>query len=190
MEDQDQRTRRHETPETRDAKPRPPEEEPPARRSRAVLFVILFFFWIVFSGRFDLFHLSLGLISCALVTLFTGDLIPELGARGLLTSWIRFGRYIPWLLGQILLANLHILRLVFHPRMMEKINPRIYRFRSSLGSELSLVTFANSITLTPGTITVSVSMRGDFKVHAIDEFSGSALPGPMEARIKEAFGES
>jgi multicomponent Na+:H+ antiporter subunit E len=190
MEDQDQRTHRHETPETRDAKPLPPEEETPARRSRGVLFVILFFFWIVFSGRFDLFHLTLGVISCAIVTLFTGDLIPELGGRDLLTSWVRFGRYVPWLLGQILLANLHILRLVFHPRMMEQIDPRIHRFRSSLSSELSIVTFANSITLTPGTITVSVSTRGDFKVHAIDEFSGSALPGAMEARIKEAFGES
>jgi multicomponent Na+:H+ antiporter subunit E len=73
--------------------------------------------------------------------------------------------------------------------MMEKIDPQIIRFQSSLSSELSLVTFANSITLTPGTITVSVSLGGEFKVHAVDEASGSALPGDMETKIKKAFGE-
>jgi multicomponent Na+:H+ antiporter subunit E len=189
MEGQDQRLHRHETPETRDTKSFSIQEGTGARSGRPVLFFILFISWLIFSGRFDLFHLALGLISCTIVTLFTGSLIPELGARGLLFSWIRFARYIPWLLGQILLANLHILRLVFHPRMIERIDPHIKRFHSSLASELSLVTFANSITLTPGTITVYVSSDGEFKVHAIDEASGSVLPGEMEVRIKEAFGE-
>jgi multicomponent Na+:H+ antiporter subunit E len=192
MEDQDPREYRHETPETRDIEPSPPmeEEESGGRfRGRLVLFAILLLFWVLFSGRFDAFHLTLGLISCTIVTLFTGDLVPELRSPGLMGSWIRFGRYIPWLMGQILLANLHILRLVFHPRMMEQINPHILRFESSLKTELSLVTFANSITLTPGTITVSVSVDGQFKVHAIDEHSGEALPGSMETRIQKAFGE-
>ena len=79
--------------------------------------------------------------------------------------------------------------LVFHPRMMELIDPRIIKFRSKLGSDLALVTFANSITLTPGTITVDVSIDGDFKVHAIDKASGDPLPGEMEARVSKAFGE-
>jgi len=54
---------------------------------------------------------------------------------------------------------------------------------------MSLVTFANSITLTPGTITVYVSIDGDFKVHAIDKASGDPLPGDMEEQIGKAFGE-
>jgi len=190
MEVHERHAHRHETPETRKAEAPPPVEKASLLRGRGVLFFILFLFWILFSGRFDGFHLTLGLISCTIVTLFTGDLVPELSSPGLALSWIRFGRYIPWLLGQILLANLHILRLVFHPRMMDRINPRIIRFRSDLKTELSLVTFANSITLTPGTITVSVSVDGQFKVHAIDEPSGKVLPGAMEKRIQAAFGES
>lgn len=73
--------------------------------------------------------------------------------------------------------------------MMERIDPKIIRFRSKLQKDFALVTFANSITLTPGTITVYVSTYGDFSVHAIDEKSRESLPGDMEERIAKAFNE-
>lgn len=152
----------------------------------------MFVLWILLSGKFDLFHLSLGIISCSIVAYFSGDLLfegPNTNLKGLPGAWIRFARYIPWLLYQIFLANLHVLYLTFHPRMMALIDPRIIKFRSKLQSDLSRVTFANSITLTPGTITVYVSMDGDFSVHAIDEKSREGLPGEMEARVAKAFGE-
>ena len=155
-----------------------------------ITFFILFCLWILLSGKFDLFHLSLGIISCIIVTLFSCDLLfPESKINGFMRSWLRFLRYLPWLLYQIFLANLHILYLVFHPRMMDLIDPQIIKFHSKLTKELSLVTFANSITLTPGTITVYVSVDGHFHVHSIDEKSGEALPGEMESKIARAFGE-
>ncbi|NVM21910.1 MAG: Na+/H+ antiporter subunit E [Desulfobacterales bacterium] len=150
----------------------------------------MFGVWVLLSGKFDLFHISLGLISCAIVSYLSADLLfpsPKIG--GLLGQWARFVRYIPWLMIEIMKANLHVTYLVFHPRMMELIDPRIVKFQSKLTSDLALVTFANSITLTPGTITVDVSLDGDFKVHAIDKASGDPLPGEMEARISKAFGE-
>ena len=73
--------------------------------------------------------------------------------------------------------------------MMNLIDPRIIQFRSKLKKEMALVTFANSITLTPGTITVSVNIDEDFSVHAIDKKSREDLPGEMEERIAMAFGE-
>ncbi len=79
--------------------------------------------------------------------------------------------------------------LVFHPRMKEIIDPTIIKFRSKLKSELALTTFANSITLTPGTITVYTTDFGDFEVHAIDRKSGESLPGEMEERIGKIFNE-
>ena len=54
---------------------------------------------------------------------------------------------------------------------------------------MSLFIFANSITLTPGTITVFVSITGEFAVHVIDEKSGEALPGEMEERVGRLMGE-
>jgi len=158
--------------------------------AQLITFLILFSLWILLSGKFDLFHLSLGIISCIIVTLFSGDLLfPESKINGFMLSWLRFLRYLPWLLYQIFLANLHILYLVFHPRMMELIDPEIIKFQSKLKKELSLVTFATSITLAPGTITVYVSVDGYFHVHSIDKKSAEPLPGEMESKVARAFGE-
>ena len=153
-------------------------------------FLIMFAVWIPLSGKFDVFHLSLGVISCALVTYLSADLLFEsTQTKGLLKTWIRFVCYLPWLLYQILLCNLHLLKLAFHPRMMDLIDPQVIKFRSKLKGDLARVTFANSITLTPGTITIYVSVNGEFSVHAIDKQSAEGLPGEMEARIARVFGE-
>lgn len=158
--------------------------------SHAMTFFVLFCLWVILSGKFDLFHLSLGVISCLLVTLFSKDLLfPEPRTARSFGTWIRFIRYIPWLLYQIFVANLRVLYLVFHPKMMDLIDPQIFRFQSRLKGDLSLVTFANSITLTPGTITVYVSINGTFTVHALDKKSREGLPGEMERRIAKTFGE-
>jgi multicomponent Na+:H+ antiporter subunit E len=155
-----------------------------------VTFFFMFLFWIILSGRFDLFHLSLGALSSGLVAYFSGDLLfPPGSIRGLPLIGIRFIAYIPWLLFQIFLASVHVMRLTFHPRMKELIDPHLLTFRSKLKNELALVTFANSITLTPGTITVHLTIDGQFTVHAIDVPSGGSLPGEMEQRIARTFGE-
>ena len=153
-------------------------------------FLVMFAVWLVFSGRFDGFHLILGVISCAIVAFLSADLLfgsPVTGSLPLL--WFRFIGYLPWLLYQIFRANLHVMYLVFHPRMMELIDPQIIEFNSTLTGDISRTTFANSITLTPGTITVNVTALGKFSVHCIDTESGQPLPGEMEARIASVFGE-
>lgn len=153
-------------------------------------FVVMMVSWILLSGKFDVFHLGLGVISCLLVAYFSGDLIFQgVDFRRMRSQWPRFIMYIPWLIIQVFKANIHVMILVFHPRMMELIDPRIIKFRSKLEGELALVTFANSITLTPGTITVYMTDYGDFEVHVIDRPSGESLPGDMENRIAEVFKE-
>ncbi|MBI9089770.1 MAG: Na+/H+ antiporter subunit E [Desulfobacterium sp.] len=160
------------------------------KSSFVISFLILLLFWVVFSGRFDLFHISLGMVSCAIVSWFVSDLsIPNPRPMGILRLWYNFFLYIPWLIWQILLANFHVMSLVLSPNMMERIDPHILRFRSRIRDELGLVTFANSITLTPGTITVHISAYGDLSVHAIDKDSAAALPGEMEERVARIFGE-
>jgi multicomponent Na+:H+ antiporter subunit E len=153
-------------------------------------FFILFALWIIFSGRFDGFHITLGLISSAIVAAFSGDLMfTSREARSIFVSWLRMTGYVPWLLYQIFLANLHVMYLVLHPRMMELINPKIIQFDSRLKSDYSRMVFANSITLTPGTITVNVNALGEFSVHCIDDPSGQSLPGEMEEKIAHVFKE-
>ncbi|MCP4110618.1 MAG: Na+/H+ antiporter subunit E [Desulfobacteraceae bacterium] len=149
----------------------------------------MFGIWLLLSGRFDLFHILLGVISCMIVAALSNDLLFPPESKGVSVLWLRFIRYIPWLLWQVFLANIHVMYLVFHPRMMELIDPRIIKFQSRLRSDMALVTFANSITLTPGTITVYTSIYGNFTVHVIDKQSGQSLPGDMEERVGKVFRE-
>ena len=153
-------------------------------------FFILFLFWLVFSGKFDLFHLGLGVISCALVSWFVSDLsVIKSRPISLVRLWVNFILYFPWLLWQTFTSSLHVLSLVLSPKMMDRIDPHIFRIKTRIDDRLGLVTFANSITLTPGTITVDISIHGDFIIHAIDKESAAGLPGEMERRVARIFGE-
>lgn len=159
--------------------------------SVVVTFILMAVTWVVLSGQFDAFHLTLGVISCAIVAWFSSDLLfPPEEKSGPGPTWVRFIFYIPWLLWEIVTANFWLLYLVFHPRMHEKIDPHVIKFDSKLKSDMARLTFANSITLTPGTITVSVSPDGQYTVHAIDKKSASGLPGAMEQKIAKTFGEA
>ncbi|THB81742.1 MAG: protein MnhE [Desulfobacteraceae bacterium] len=147
-------------------------------------------FWLFFSGRFDLFHLLLGAVSCMMVSVVTHRLLFPKGVRARLgLTWFRVAGYMPWLFKQILQANLHVLYLTFHPSMMRLINPKTIEFKSRLTSDVARTTLANSITLTPGTITVYSDVLGVFVVHCIDDRSGQDLPGEMEERIGRVFDE-
>ncbi len=146
--------------------------------------------WVVLSGKFDAFHLTLGVISCGIVAFASGDLLfSAQNVKRLPGEWLRFIVYVPWLLYEIFRANIHVMRLVFHPRMMDVINPQMIKFNSRLESEMARFIYANSITLTPGTITVYVSLYGAYTVHAIDDASAQGLPGEMESRVAAIFGE-
>ena len=158
--------------------------------SMVLTFLLMAVTWVVLSGKFDHFHLSLGVICCALVAWFSSDLLfPDVKWGKLLVTGIRFSLYIIWLLIEIFKANIWVLYLCFHPRMKDKIDPHVIKFHSKLKSNLALVTFANSITLTPGTITVDVDMDNNFIVHAIDRKSAAGLPGAMQDKIAKVFGE-
>jgi multicomponent Na+:H+ antiporter subunit E len=155
-----------------------------------ITFIIMLGFWLLFSGKFDFFHISLGVVSCLIVSAISSRLLfPGALPSGILKCWLKFAGYLLWLFYQIFLANLHVLYLTFHPRMMDLINPKIIKFNSRLKSDVSRTTFANSITLTPGTITIYAGVMGTFAVHCIDDKSGQGLPGEMEKKIAKVFDE-
>ena len=115
--------------------------------------------------------------------LFTNILAPY---RFVIT--VRFLAYIPWLIYQIVLANIHVAKLALGPK--KNLDPKIIRFKSKLESDISFVTFANSITLTPGTITVDIK-DGEYYVHAIDKtVADDLLSAEMEDRVAHVFLEA
>ncbi len=154
-----------------------------------VTFLILITFWIFISGLFDAWHLGLGVVSCALVSYMSNDLLfTRKMSKEKGKEFIRLVRYLPWLLYQIFLANVYIVKLALHPNMKSIIYPHIVKFRTALKEDLSLFVFANSITLTPGTITVLID-NDCFYVHAIDIVTADPLPGEMEKMVGKIFGE-
>ena len=100
----------------------------------------------------------------------------------------RFIAYIPWLIEQIILANIHVAALALNPKM--PIDPKIITFKTKLESDVSWVTMANSITLTPGTITVDIK-EGVFYVHALSKkVAHDLLTGEMEDRVAHIYMEA
>jgi len=154
-----------------------------------ITFVLMFITWLVLSGNFSTLILSLGVISSLLVAWFFHDLLFPSITMGHLRIFIKFTAYIPWLLLEIIKANFHLLYLVFHPRMKDLIDPHITNFKADLESDLAITTLANSITLTPGTITVTTGSDGVYRVHAIDKPSADALPGSMLEKVADIYGE-
>ncbi len=154
---------------------------------RPAVVVILFAFWLLLSGHYDLFHLSLGLICSLLVALVSHDLLIEnINGSKRIRKTGRFISYVAWLIYQIVLANLHVAYLILKPKA---IDPEIIRFKTRLKSQFSMVTLGNSITLTPGTITMDI-IDGEFHVHALSKkVADDLLSGEMERRVAHVFFE-
>lgn len=151
--------------------------------------IILFVFWMLLSGKFDAFHLILGAICCTLVAYLFHDLLfvnVRVGDMRIVAA--RFIAYIPWLIKQIVLSNIHVASLVLRRKM--PIDPQIMMFKTKLETDISFVTLANSITLTPGTITMDIK-DGVFYVHALSRKVAEELnAGDMEDRVAHIFMEA
>ncbi len=149
-------------------------------------FILLLSFWLILSGHYDVFHVSIGILCCLFITYTSCEFFfVHVGARDSHVIITRFLTYIPWHLYQIFKSNIYLAKLVFSP--IHKLNPHIISFDSKLTNGLALVTFANSITLTPGTITIEIE-DSTFYVHAIDNAVAEDLSsGDMEKRIANIF---
>ncbi len=88
---------------------------------------------------------------------------------------------------EIILANLQVAYVVLHPRMMDLLDPELVRFKTILKRPISKMTLAQSITLTPGTITIDIE-DDEFLVYAMTRSAAESLPGSsMERRIAAAL---
>lgn len=153
-----------------------------------LLYTLLLLFWLLLSTSLKPFHLFFGLVSTALVTMFTYDMVfvNEEGKNNLKKS-IRFISYLPWLAYQIIIANIDVAKRVLDPEM--PIDPVMVTFDSVLKTDLSRTTLANSITLTPGTVTVDID-NNTFLVHALAKGLGDdLLKGTMENKVAHVFME-
>jgi len=139
-------------------------------------FIALFTFWLILSGHYQTKYILIGVASAALVTFLTNDIFSSIfrhdkrernDIRLSIFKLLRFLAYMPWLLYQIVKANIQVAFIVLNPRM--PIDPALLQFSTQLKREIAQVILANSITLTPGTLSVDIDEeQGVLYIHWID----------------------
>jgi multicomponent Na+:H+ antiporter subunit E len=136
--------------------------------------ILLLLFWIVLNGRITAEIVVLGVVVSAAVSVLAYKVI-GLKMAGERKMWSRIFRilvYLVILIWEIIKANIHMIRLVLSPK--QEIKPQLKYFKSPVRSDAAKVALANSITLTPGTITIK--LEGDeVGVHVIDAPMGVGI---------------
>jgi multicomponent Na+:H+ antiporter subunit E len=125
---------------------------------------LLLGFWLLLSGHYTPLLLGLGVASTVLVVYIAMrmDVVDHEGVPLHLGG--RFWVYFPWLMKEILVSNINVARIILDPKL--PIDPAHGPFRVSQTTDLGRVIHAQSITLTPGTVTTSVNGQ-DFEIHAL-----------------------
>ena len=147
---------------------------------------VLYCVWLLLSGHLSPLLLTLGLVSalCATAMAFRMEIV-DLKPRPVRLRWA-FVRYWLWLGKEIVKSNLQVARCILTPTL--PISPRLMRVRASQRSAFGIVTYANGITLTPGT--VAIAIEGDtIEVHALTDSAARALEdGQMDALVSAVEG--
>jgi len=142
--------------------------------------------WVLWSWHFTGLLLGLGALSCigVLVIARSMGLLDHEGTSPALM--LRLPLYLPWLVLEIIKANLDVARRILSPGL--PIDPRIIRVRASQKGDLGRVIYANSITLTPGT--VSIDTEGEtITVHALCASAAEGVEtGEMDRRVSRLEG--
>ena len=149
------------------------------------MFFVYFAFWVILNGKWTTEIAVFGLVFAAVAYVFSCCFMGfslKTDAR-ILRRCVHAVRYGWMLLGEIINANLTVMRMILNLEFEPK--PQLLKFNSGLKKERHRVVLANSITLTPGTITC-VLEEDEFLVHALDESLVEGLDdGVMITRLKE-----
>ena len=148
------------------------------------LATVLGLLWAALSGHGETLILVLGVASVLLVVAFARRLdLLDAESHPVHLGW-RAPSYFLWLLGQIVLSNVAVIRHILRPRI--EVDPQLITVPSGQASDLGAVIYANSITLTPGTVTIAVE-GGQLLVHALDRAAADGLIEGSMARRVAAF---
>ena len=159
-----------------------------------VLAVVLFAFWFLLSGKVDFKFLLYGALTAIISAWICVPLLLLPNADGTKKYFIfdvnlgKYAVYWPWLLKEVENANIDVVKATVKSEMV--INPRVIAFRIKYDNPMAHTTLANSITLTPGTVTLNVTEDGLYEIHALtDGAAEGLLGGGMQQKVADLFGE-
>lgn len=150
------------------------------------VFLVLYAVWLALSGHFEPFLLIAGAVCCGAIVLLAHRMkVVDYEGYPIHLTW-KLPAYWLWLLWQIAKANLDVARRILDPRL--PIDPVLARISCTQRTDLGRVIYANSITLTPGTVATDV--RGtEIEVHALTRAGLADLrKGTMDAKVSALEG--
>ena len=158
------------------------------------LALVLFAFWMVLSGRTETKFVVYGILTAVVTTWVTYPLLLVPNKDGSKKYYV-FGFSIPkmimyffWLMWQLVLANIDVLLATTGQEL--DIDPKVVRFRFRADNPMASVILANSITLTPGTVTMNVTDDGVYEIHALTVGAAAGvLDGGMQKKVADLYGE-
>jgi multicomponent Na+:H+ antiporter subunit E len=162
-------------------------------RSRIILFIVGFLVWIFLTWPLDWQHVTIGILVSGFITFMTGDMFvqqPSIFTNPRRYLWFLY--YVPIFIWECFKANIDVAFRVIHPAM--PIHPGIVKVKTTLKSEIGLTFLANSITLTPGTLSVDIDKENSYLyVHWINvkekdiEKATKIIVERFERILKEIF---
>ena len=161
---------------------------------KLAMFVVLFGFWMVLSGRTETKFIVYGLITAIVTTWVTYPLLLVPNKDGSKRYFVfgvsipKFIMYFFWLMWQLVLANIDVLLATTAQEL--DIDPKVVRFYFRADNPMASVVLANSITLTPGTVTINVTDDGLYEIHALTRGAAAGvLDGSMQKKVAALYGE-
>ncbi len=156
--------------------------------------IMMFAFWMLLSGNTQPKFLTYGVLTAIVAAWVSYPLLLIPNADDTRRFFV-FGvnplkllEYIVWLFWQLVLANIDVIRATVRPEV--EIDPGVVRFHFQTDNPMAKVVLANSITLTPGTVTMNVTEEGLYEVHALTEGAAEGLrSGDMQKKAAWLFGE-
>ncbi len=151
----------------------------------AITFIFLLILWLLFTFSLNPFSLLLGVIFSFVISLVSYDLFVEKEERiqqGYFPKFQYFFAYIFVLIREIYLGSLSVIYSV----ITMKINPKVVKIKTDLGSKFARAVLANSITLTPGTVTIDLH-DDELLVHCLSSKPDKKIKGNFETQLRRIF---
>lgn len=161
---------------------------------KVCLFLLLFAFWMALAGSLKTKFVIYGIITAATTVWLCYPLLLVPNRDGSKKYFVfgvpifKFISYTGWLMWQLVLANIDVLKATTSQEL--DIDPKVVRFYFRVDNPMAYVVLANSITLTPGTVTLSVDDEGLFEIHALTVGAAEGvLDGSFQKKVADLFGE-
>lgn len=154
-------------------------------------FCLMMAFWLILSGHYDLFHISLGIISVVTVLWFNTKIrnynfFEDQVQKESNVKVYRLFYFVPFLIWEIISSSVRIAYLIIHPKM--PIKTGIIKFKTNLPNMPARVLLGNSITLTPGTVVLQIE-KDEFIVHSLTSDTDEAhIDHSLAVEVAKLFG--